>query len=122
MDDGSIICLSINELVAEKLLAAATRKTISSRDFYDIDFILHSGFDLKRFLGLFRKKLLEDGAPSDIEKYRKNLGRQESEIKDMASRVEAELLDVLHPAERKDFDLQKGSARINSAINAVWLA
>ncbi len=118
-DGGSIVCLSLNELVAEKLRAAATRKTIAPRDFYDIDFILHSGFDLKTVLGLFRKKLMEDGAPSDIEKYRKNLGRQESEIKDMASRVEAELLDVLNPAERKGFDLQKALARINSAINAV---
>jgi len=38
-DGGQINCLSLNELIAEKLRASATRKIIAPRDFYDIDFV-----------------------------------------------------------------------------------
>jgi len=37
IDEGRVNCLSLNELVSEKLRAAATRKTIAPRDFYEIN-------------------------------------------------------------------------------------
>jgi hypothetical protein len=37
---------------------------------------------------LFKKKLQEDDADTDLGKYRNNLGRSDEEIKDMNSRIE----------------------------------
>lgn len=44
-DAGSVNCLALKELVAEKLRASATRKIIASRDFYDLGFLLGEKFD-----------------------------------------------------------------------------
>ncbi len=84
-DGGCINCLSLKEIVSEKLRAAAIRKTIAPRDFYDLDFILRQGFDLsdKKVLNLFVKKLEEDGGNPDLAKYKINLGRSDKEIKEM---------------------------------------
>jgi len=118
VDSGEVQCMSLNELVSEKLRAAAIRKIIAPRDFYDIDFILRNKFDLtdKQVITLFKKKLQEDGADPDLGKYRKNLGRSDEEIKDMSSRIETELFDVLTPDERKNFDLNTAFKRINKAM------
>jgi predicted nucleotidyltransferase component of viral defense system len=120
-DGGKINCLSLNELVSEKLRAGAIRKKIAPRDFYDLDFILRNGFDLtnKEVLTLLKKKLEEDRANTDLEKYRFNLGRSDEEIKDMCSRIEVELLDVLAPDERKNFNLNVALKRINKAMEDV---
>lgn len=120
-DGGKIKCLSLNELIAEKLRASAIRKRIASRDFYDLDFVLRNGFDLtnNEVLNLFKKKLEEDDADTDLGRYRINLGRKDSEIKDMHSRIEAELFDVLTPDERKNFDLDTALTRINKALENV---
>ena len=58
-DGGKIKCLTLNELIAEKLRASAIREKIVPRDFYDLDFILRNGFDLtnKEVENLFKKKL-----------------------------------------------------------------
>ena len=45
-----------------------------------------------------------------------NLGRSDEEIKDMGSRIEAELIDALTPDERKNFDLNIVLERINKAM------
>jgi len=118
VDSGEVQCMSLNELVSEKLRAAAIRKIIAPRDFYDTDFILRNKFDLtdKQVITLFKKKLQEDGADPDLGKYRKNLGRSDEEIKDMSSRIETELFDVLTPDERKNFDLNTAFKRINKAM------
>jgi len=115
---GKIKCLSLNELVSEKLRAGALRKKIASRDFYDIDFILRNGFELsnKKVTILFKKKLEEDKANTDLRKYQINLGRSDEEIKDMGTRIETELIDVLTPDERKNFDLSIALERINKAM------
>lgn len=115
---GNIKCLSLNELVSEKLRAGALRKKIAPRDFYDIDFILRNGFELsnKKVTILFKKKLEEDKADTDLRKYRINLGRSDEEIKDMGTRIETELIDVLTPDERKNFDLSIALERINKAM------
>jgi predicted nucleotidyltransferase component of viral defense system len=117
-DGGKINCLSLNELVSEKLRAAAIRKPIAPRDFYDIDFILRNDFDLtnKEVITLFKKKLEEDGGDTDIGKYKINLGRSDEEIKNIHSRIETELLDVLTSDERKNFNLSVALERINKAM------
>ncbi len=117
-DGGKIKCLTLNELIAEKLRASAIRKKMVPRDFYDLDFVLRNGFDLtnKEVENLFKKKLEEDGADTDLGRYHVNLGRKDAEVKDIRSRIEAELLDVLTPDERKNFDLDTALTRINKAM------
>ena len=118
-DGGKINCLSLNEIVSEKLRAAALRLTIAPRDFYDLDFILRNGFDLanKDVMELFKKKLKEDRADMDLSKYRVNLGHSNEEIRNMKSRVKEELFEVLTPDERKNFDIDTALKRINSAMD-----
>ncbi len=120
-DGGKVNCLSLNEIVGEKLRAAALREKIAPRDFYDLDFILRHSFNLadKEVIGLFKKKIEEDGADPELIKYRVNLGRSDAEIRDMRSRVENELFDVLTTDERKNFDLDKALERINKAMEGV---
>ncbi|MCK5581392.1 MAG: nucleotidyl transferase AbiEii/AbiGii toxin family protein [Candidatus Omnitrophica bacterium] len=120
-DGGSVNCLSLKEIVSEKMRAAAIRKTIAPRDFYDLDFIVRQGFDLsdKEVLSLFVKKLEEDDGDADIAKYKINLGRTDKEIKDMKFRIENELFDVLTVGERENFDLDTALKRINKVMGAV---
>jgi len=120
-DGGKVNCLSLNEIVSEKLRAAALRLTIAPRDFYDLDFILRNGFDLsnKDVMELFEKKIKEDDGDTDLGKYRFNLGRTDTEVKDMRSRIEKELFDVLTPDEQENFKLNKALERINKAMGSV---
>lgn len=108
-DAGVINCLALKELVAEKLRAAATRKIIASRDFYDLGYLLRESFDFRddEVIELFRRKLEEDKFSSEMEKYRMNLGRSEKEIEEMKGRVKDELFSVLTLDEQKKFDMQK---------------
>ena len=120
--DGSRVnCLSLNEVVSEKLRAAALRLIIAPRDFYDLDFILRNGFDLanKEVMELFKKKLEEDGADANLSRYKVNLGRSDAEIKDMRSRIKEELFEVLTPNERKNFSLDTALEKINKVIGSV---
>ena len=98
--------------------ATATRLTIAPRDFYDISFLIKAGFDFQdeELWQLFKSKLSEDGFESDLSKYRVNMGRCQEEIADMSSRIEAELLDVLNPAERKAFDLNESLQLLNETF------
>ena len=120
-DGGKVACLSLNEIVSEKLRAAALRETIAPRDFYDLDFLFRNKFNLaeKEVINLFKKKIEEDGGDSDLAKYRVNMGRKSTEIDDMRYRIEAELFDVLSPIERENFDLDKALERINKAMESV---
>jgi len=117
-DGGKAVCLSLNELVSEKLRAAAIRKKVAPRDFYDLDFLLRNKFDLanREVIVLFKKKLAEDGADTDLSKYYINLGRSDAQIQDMRSRIEEELFEVLTPKDRENFDLDKALKRINKAM------
>lgn len=54
-----------------------------------------------------------------MSKYRVNLGRSDVEIKDMRSRIENELFDVLTPGERENFDLDTALKRINKVMGEV---
>lgn len=120
-DGGNVNCLSLKELVSEKLRAAAIRQTIAPRDFYDLNFIIRQGFNLgdKEVFKLFKKKLEEDNGDTDLAKYRINLGRSDGEIKDMKSRIENELFDVLTVGERDNFDLDTALKRINKVMESV---
>lgn len=118
---GSVNCLALKELVAEKLRAAATRKIIASRDFYDLGFLLGEKFDFddKEQLELFRKKLEEDSFSSDLSKYRVNLGRTDKEIDEMISRIEDELLPVLTLDEQKSFNMLKTLDELNKVFGGI---
>ena len=120
-EGGRINCLSLNEIVSEKLRAAALRLKIAPRDFYDIDFIIRNGFDLinKNVMTLFKKKIEEDGSDTDLSKYKVNLGRSDDEIKDMRSRIKDELFGVLTVDERRNFNLDIAFERINKAMEKV---
>ena len=115
---GEVNCLSLKELIAEKMRAAAIREVIAPRDFYDLDFVLRNGFDIsaRDVIELFKKKLAEDEASTDLAKYHINLGRKDQEVEDMKSRIEQELFDVLTPIERKNFNLDSALKRINDAF------
>ena len=120
-DGGKINCLSLNELIAEKLRASAIRIKVAPRDFYDLDFVIRNGFDLanKDVIKLFKNKLEEDGADTDLGNYRVNLGRPTAEINDMRSRIKEELFEVLTPKERENFNLNTALERINKVMEKV---
>jgi predicted nucleotidyltransferase component of viral defense system len=113
-----VLCLALKEIVAEKLRAATTRQTIAPRDFYDIDYIIRNGFEVTEpeVLTLFRRKLEEDNADTDLARYSVNLGRRADEIRDMKRRIKEELYEVLTPGERSRFDLDAALGRINVAF------
>ena len=118
---GKVNCLSLNELVSEKFRAAALRLKIAPRDFYDLDFILRNKFDLanKGVVELIKKKFEEDKVDTNLSKYRINLGRSNTEIKDMRSQIEEELFEVLAPNERENFNLDTALERINKVMEKV---
>ena len=120
-DGGKINCLSLNELIAEKLRASAIRIKVAPRDFYDLDFVIRNGFDLanKDVIKLFKNKLKEDGRDTDLGNYRVNLGRPTTEINDMRTRIKEELFEVLTPKERENFNLDTALERINKAMEGV---
>ena len=70
----------------------------------------------KEVLELFKKKIEEDGGNTELSKYHHNLGRTDTEIKDMRSRIEKELFDVLTPDEQEKFNLDTALDRINKAM------
>lgn len=120
-DAGSVNCLSLKELVAEKLRAAATRETIAARDFYDLGYLLKEKFDFKdkELLSLFKKKLEEDKFSSDLKKYSVNLGRAEKEINGMKARIGDELFPVLTIDEQKTFDMEKTLDKLNGVFGSI---
>jgi predicted nucleotidyltransferase component of viral defense system len=120
-DAGSVNCLALKELVAEKLRAAATREIIAGRDFYDLGYLLREKFDFKdkEVLKLFRKKLEEDNFSSEPEKYQINLGRTDKEIEEMKARVEDELFPVLTLDEQKKFDMKKTLDELNRIFKGI---
>lgn len=114
----SVNSLALNELVAEKLRAAATRKVIAGRDFYDLGFLLKKSFNFnnKELLTVFRKKLEEDGFSTDMSKYKANLGRSQAEIDEMKARAKDELLPVLTLGEQKLFVMQDVLDELNKVF------
>jgi len=95
--------------------AAATRAVIAPRDFYDLDYLYRAGFDFrdKELQSLFQRKLAEDGFDTDFKRYCVNMGRSESELRGMQSRIEVELLDVLTHKEKIVFNLHRALNALN---------
>ncbi len=120
-DAGSINCLALKELVAEKLRASSTRKAIAGRDFYDLGYLLQEKFNFidTEFLELFQKKLLEDNFSPDLRKYRLNLGRTYKEINGMISRIKNEVFPVLTISEQNSFDIQKTLRGLNKMFRNI---
>lgn len=120
-DARSVNCLSLKELVAEKLRASAMREIIAGRDFYDLGFLLRGKFNFKdkEQLELFRKKLEEDGFSPDLSKYQVNLGRTDKEIDEMMSRIEDELFPVLTLDEQKSFNMPKTLDELNKVFRDI---
>jgi predicted nucleotidyltransferase component of viral defense system len=114
-ESGQIVCLSLNELAAEKMRAAATRLNIAPRDFYDLGYLLKVGFDFKdpEFLDIFKRKLAEDNFSTDLKNYRQHLGRSKEEIEDMKSRLEEELFPVLTIREKGNFNIDEVLGEMN---------
>lgn len=112
---GKINCLALNELIAEKIRAASTRRIIAPRDFFDLDYLLKMKVNIfdNDILKLLKIKLKEDDFKTDINKYRKNLGRTDMELNEMKLRIQAELLEVLPMAERNKFNISKVLDNIN---------
>jgi predicted nucleotidyltransferase component of viral defense system len=121
LDGGVVYCLAIKELVAEKMRATATRLAIAPRDFYDLGFLVKADFNFRdnELWKLFKRKLDEDGFDNNLSKYRINMGRSEKEIKEMDSRIETELLDVLTLEEKKAFNLNSTLRIINQALGEM---
>ncbi len=117
-EGGSVNCLHLKELVAEKIRAAATRPVIAPRDFYDLGHMIKAGFNFKdkELRELFKAKLAEDGFEDNLDKYRINLGREEEELKNMKTRIESELFDVLTPEEKRSFNLEKALEALNKVF------
>jgi hypothetical protein len=107
-EGGKIVCLSLKELAAEKMRAAATRLNIAPRDFYDLGYLLKVGFNFEdlEFLDIFKRKLAEDNFSTDLQNYRHYLGRSKEEIEDMKARLEEELFPVLPIKEKSAFNIQ----------------
>ena len=100
--------MSLKELAAEKMRAAATRLNIAPRDFYDLGYLLKVGFDFEdlEFLDIFKRKLAEDNFSTDLKNYRHYLGRGKEEIEDMKDRLEEELFPVLPIKEKSAFNME----------------
>lgn len=106
-EGGEIQCLSLDEVAAEKVRAAATRKVIAPRDFFDLSFFIKRGFDFGSddFLELVEKKFGEDGYEGKAASYYRNLSRSEIEINSMISRLEKELYPVVTKESAAEFNI-----------------
>lgn len=58
-DQTSITCLSLQEMMAEKMRAALTRQTPAIRDFFDIRYVKNQWFDFTSIQELIEYKIAE---------------------------------------------------------------
>ena len=100
---GSVIALSLEESVAEKLKAAISRLTPAIRDYYDLGHFIKIGFDFARpdLLKLVNKKLEIDGYEGD---YSYNLGLSDQAIEELKRISESDLTPMIRADEKFDLD------------------
>ena len=115
---------SSQEILAEKLRAAITRKTIAPRDFFDIHDAITRGFNFNNadFLKIFAAKICHFKKTDDLTKIKNlkhNLGRDVAEINAMKNRIELELLPVISIEKRKSFDIDKALDEINKTMQGM---
>ncbi len=106
---GSILCLQLKEMAAEKFRAAATREIPAPRDFYDLYYYIKKGFDFSssEVLKLIDIKLEEDGHGGRRKEYFQTFNKSKNEFEELESRVERELFPVLREKDKRDFSLKK---------------
>jgi len=107
---NKILSLTLNEIVAEKLKAAITRRDVAIRDYYDLWFISEARFDFKskHFLSIFNKKLEEEKYRAN---YSHNFGLNQKSIELLNKQISTELIPVIRIGET--FDLNKVFERFN---------
>ncbi len=100
---GSVLALSLEESVAEKLKAAISRLTPAIRDYYDLGHFIKMGFDFARpdLLELVNKKLKFDGYKRD---YSYNLGLSDQAIGELKRISESDLTPMIRADEKFDLD------------------
>lgn len=100
---GTVLALSLEETVAEKLKAAISRLTPAIRDYYDLEHFIKSGFDFARpdFLKMVNEKLRLDGYEKD---YSHNLGLSDQAIKELKRVSESDLMPMIRMDEKFDLD------------------
>jgi predicted nucleotidyltransferase component of viral defense system len=113
--------LSLNELIAEKMLAGAKRKEISARDFYDLNYAVKKGFDFtnKEFLDVLKKRFELEAHNSNIKLYTPDLGRNEQEKKEMKEQLPQKLYPVINEKQQAEFDTDKVFKNINNALDMI---
>lgn len=100
---GSILALSLEEAVAEKLKASISRLTPAIRDYYDLGHFIKIGFDFAQpdLLKLVNKKLKLDEYKGD---YSHNLGLSDQAIEELKRISESDLTPMIRADEKFDLD------------------
>lgn len=98
---GTVLALSLEESVAEKLKAAISRRTPAIRDYYDLGHFVKAGFDFARsdFIEMVNKKLRLDGYERD---YSRNLGLSDQAIEELKRVSESDLIPMIRMDEKFD--------------------
>jgi len=98
---GTVLALSLEESVAEKLKAAISRRTPAIRDYYDLGHFVKTGFDFARsdFIEMVNKKLRLDGYERD---YSHNLGLSDQAIEELKRVSESDLVPMIRMDEKFD--------------------
>lgn len=118
---GTVLCLEFKELVAEKTRAMITRKEIASRDLFDLQYFYDVKFNFldESYIGLLKRKLLEDDFSDDLSCYMSNFGRSDEEISGLRKKIEAELLPVISPKQAQEFHVDKTLYLFNSIFGQI---
>ena len=98
---GTVLALSLEESVAEKLKAAISRRTPAIRDYYDLGHFVKTGFDFTRsyFIEMVNEKLRLDGYERD---YSRNLGLSDQAIEELKRVSESDLVPMIRMDEKFD--------------------
>lgn len=113
---GKVLSLSWNEVVAEKLKAAISRRDVAIRDYYDLWYISEFGFDFydKIFIKLFKRKVTDEGYAGD---YKKNFGLTDENISLLHNQISGLLKPVIRTGE--EFDLDNVFERFNIILKKL---
>ncbi len=100
-----IQCLSIDEMIAEKVRASLTRTTPAIRDFYDVRFLSQQWYDFHDYSDLIRLKCIESHNKRTIERFTNHHNWVEHETFDhLISQIDSDLWLVI--IDKSWFELQ----------------
>ena len=111
---GSVLALSLDESVGEKLKAAISRLTPAVRDYYDLWHFIKLDFDFSRpdFLKMVNEKLRLDGYTRG---YSHNLGLSDQAIQELKRTVKTDLAPMIRTDE--EFYLDKVLEKFNQIFS-----